>query len=142
MFLDFSNAFNTLLHQGLLDKFAATNPPQWLMKWAYNYLTGRSQYYQYIRVNNTTSSVIPNNCGILHGAVLSPFFFNLHFSYIYSESLVSFLKHADSVIIGHPCKDSQGIFTTNNVLLSTCQTGPEIMVLTSIQANASNACSP
>ncbi len=113
LFLDFSNAFNTLLHHGLLDKFAATNRPQWLMKWVHNYLTSHSQD---IRVNNKTYSVIQNNCGVLHGAVLSPFFFTLHLSYLYSESLVSFLKHADDVVIGHPCKDSQGIFTINNVL--------------------------
>ncbi len=32
VFLDFSNAFNThLIRQGLLDKFAATNPPYWLV---------------------------------------------------------------------------------------------------------------
>ncbi len=37
VFLDFSNAFNTLSRQGLLDKFAATNPPHGLMKWVHNY---------------------------------------------------------------------------------------------------------
>ncbi len=31
VFLDFSNAFNTLPRQGLLGKFAATNPPYWLV---------------------------------------------------------------------------------------------------------------
>ncbi len=71
VFLDFSNAFHTLPHQGLRDKFAPTNPPHWLMKWVHNYLTGRSQY---TRVNNNTSSVIQNNCSVLQGAVLSPFF--------------------------------------------------------------------
>ncbi len=77
----------------------------------HNYLTGRSQY---IRVNNKTSSVIPNNCGVFQGIVLSPFFFTLHASDLYFESLSSFLKYADDVIIVHPCKDSQGIFTLNN----------------------------
>ncbi len=65
--LDFSNAFNTLPRQGLLDKFAATNPSHWLMKWVHNYLTGRRKY---IRVENKTFSVIPNNCGVLQDAVL------------------------------------------------------------------------
>ncbi len=69
--LDFSNAFNTLPRQGLLDKLAATNPPQWLMKWVHNYHTGRSQYAP---VNNKTYSVIPKNCDVLQGAVLSPLF--------------------------------------------------------------------
>ncbi len=82
------------------------------MKWVHNYLTGRSQY---TRVNNKTSSAIPNNYGVLQGAVLSPFFFTLHASDLYSESLASFLKYADDVVIGHPPKDSQGIFTINNV---------------------------
>ncbi len=31
VFLDFNNAFNTQPRQGLLDKFAATNPPYWLV---------------------------------------------------------------------------------------------------------------
>ncbi len=83
------------------------------MKWVHNYLTGRSEY---TRVNNKPSSAIPNNRGVLQGAVLSPFFFTLHTSDLYSESLASFLKYADDVVIGHPRKDSQGIFTTNNAL--------------------------
>ncbi len=99
--------------QGLLDKFAATNPPHWLMKWAHNYLTGRNQY---TRVTNKTSGVIPNNCSVLQGAVHSPFFFTLHTSDLYFESLASFLKYADDVVIGHPCKDSQGIFIKSNAL--------------------------
>ncbi len=30
--------------------------------------------------------------------------------------MASFLKYTDDVVIGHPCKDSQGIFTINNAL--------------------------
>ncbi len=77
VFIDFGNAVNALPPQGLFDKFAATNYPHWLMKWVHNYLTGRSQY---TRVNTKTASVIPNNCGVLQGVVLSPFFFTLHTS--------------------------------------------------------------
>ncbi len=50
------------------------------------------------------------------GAVLSPFLFTLHTFDLYSESLASFLKYADDVVIGHPCKNSQGIFTIKNAL--------------------------
>ncbi len=57
---------------------------------------------------------MPNYIGILQGAVLSSFFFTRHTSGLYSKSLASFLKYADDVIIGHPCKDSQGIFIINN----------------------------
>ncbi len=39
-----------------------------------------------------------------------------HTSNLYSKSLASFLKYAGDAVIGHPCKDSQGIFTINNTL--------------------------
>ncbi len=113
MFLDFSNAINTLPRHVLLDKFAATNPPYWLVKWVHNYFTGRSQY---IWAHNKVSSMIPNNYGVLQGAVLSPFFFTLHTSYLFSESLVSFLKYADDVVIGHHCRDAQDFSIINNAL--------------------------
>ncbi len=83
------------------------------MKWVRNYFTGRSQY---IRAHNKVSTTIPNNCGVLQGAVLSPFFFTLHTSDLSSESLVSFLKYADDVVIGHPCRDAQGLSIINNAL--------------------------
>ncbi len=94
MFLDFCNAFNSLPRQGLLDKLAATNPPYWLVKWVHNYFTGRSQY---IWAHSKVSSTIPNNCGVLQGAVLSQFLFTLHTSDLFSQSLVVFFKYADEV---------------------------------------------
>ncbi len=71
---------------------------------------------KYSRAHNKVSSTIPNNCGVLQGAVLSPFFFTLHTSDLFSDSLVSFLKYADDVLIGHPCRDAQGLFIINNAL--------------------------
>ncbi len=44
------------------------------------------------------------------------FFFNLHASDLFSESLVSFVKYADDVVIGNPCRDAQGLSTINNAL--------------------------
>ncbi len=48
----------------------------------------------------------------------APFFqrLSLHTSNLCSESLAAFRKYADDVVIGHPCKDSLGIFTINNAL--------------------------
>ncbi len=37
------------------------------------------------------------NCGVLQSVVLSPFFFTLHTSDLFSESLASFLKYANEV---------------------------------------------
>ncbi len=35
---------------------------------------------------------------------------------LFSESLVSFLKYADDVVIGHPCRDAQGLSIISNAL--------------------------
>ncbi len=66
-FTGFGNAFGTLPRHRLLDKFAAPNPSYWLKKWVHIYFTGRNQY---TLANNKVSSAIPNNCGVLQGAVL------------------------------------------------------------------------
>ncbi len=56
-------------------------------------LTGLpNAYCAYIRAHSNVSGAISNDCGVLQGAVLSPFFFTLHASNIFSKSLASFLK--------------------------------------------------
>ncbi len=37
-------------------------------------------------------------------------------SFLFSESLVSFLKYADDVVIDHPYRDTQGLSNMNNAL--------------------------
>ncbi len=81
--------------------------------WLHFYFTGRSQC---IWAHSKISGTIPNNCGVLQGATLSPFFFTLNTSDLFSELLVSFLKYADDAVIGHPCRDAQGLFIINNAL--------------------------
>ncbi len=61
-------------------------------------------------------SAIPNNCGVLQDAVLSPSFFTLHTSDLFSESLASFLKYASDDFICLLFKDAQGISIINNAL--------------------------
>ncbi len=38
------------------------------------------------------------------------------FSWLISESIISFLKYADDVVIGHPCRDAQGHSIISNAL--------------------------
>ncbi len=78
-----------------------------------SYVTGRSQY---IRTHNKVSSAIPNNCDVLQDAVLSPLIFTLHTFGLFSESLASFLKYVDDVVIGHLCRDPQGLSIIKNAL--------------------------
>ncbi len=112
--LDFKNALKTLPRQELLNRFAATNLSYWLVKWVHSCFTGLSQC---IRSHNKASVTIPNNCGVLQGAVLSSFIYTLLTSDHFSESLVSFLKYADDVVIGHRFRDAQVHFIINNALI-------------------------
>ncbi len=97
---------NDLPRHGLPDKLAATIPPHWLVILVQGYFTGRSQY---IRTHNKVSSTIATNCGVLQGAVHSPFIFTLHAYDLFSESLFSFLKYADDV--------AQSLSIINNALI-------------------------
>ncbi len=63
-------------------------------------------------IDSVTPQVTPNNCGVFQGAV----FLTPQISDLLSELLVSFLKYANDVIIGHLCRDSQGISIVNNAL--------------------------
>ncbi len=88
--------------------YSTSSLPQ--TQWVHNYFTWRSQC---LRVHNVCS-VIPDNCGVLQGAVHSPFI--LHTSYLLSELLASFIKYTNHVVIGHHCRDSQDISTINDAL--------------------------
>ncbi len=45
-----------------------------------------------------------------------PVLFALHTFYLFSETLASFHKYADDVVIGHPWRDAQGLSIINNAL--------------------------
>ncbi len=97
VFLDISNALNTLSRQGLLYKFAATPPPYWLVKLVHFYFIGCSQY---IWANNKV--LMRSQTTVVFLKVL---FFPLRTFDLFAESLASFLKY--DLVIGHPCRDPQ-----------------------------------
>ncbi len=120
--LDFNNAFNALPRQELLNGFTATNLPYWLVEWVHSCFTRLSQF---IRAHNKAPATIPNNCGVLHGAVLSPFSYTLHTSDLFSESLVSFIEYADDVVNSHSFMDAHVHFIIINAFKMACEEWPK-----------------
>ncbi len=70
----------------------------------------------------------------------TPFTFIFHISDLFSESLMPFLKYASDVAIGHPFKNSHGIYIINDALKYVSKRpGENGLRLSPPPQNASNA---
>ncbi|CAM1307964.1 Uncharacterised protein r2_g1785 [Pycnogonum litorale] len=75
LFLDYSSAFNTVSWQKIIDILSSYDEtPRWLINLFGDYLSPRSQYTE---MDRQTSDKLPCKTGVIQGAVLSPFLFNL-----------------------------------------------------------------
>jgi len=77
LFLDISQAFDKVWHEGLLHKLRKTNPPMYLYSILASFIDQRS--FQ-VRVNSTLSSKRKILAGVPQGAILSPLLFLLYVS--------------------------------------------------------------
>ncbi|CAM1296400.1 Uncharacterised protein r2_g572 [Pycnogonum litorale] len=98
LFLDYSSAFNTVCRQTIIDKIAANKTvPIWLQKLIFDYLSVRKHYVQ---VGKIKSKVLPCKTGVIQGAVLSPFFFNLITDPLTTNTNGSIIiKYADDTVL-------------------------------------------
>ena len=75
IFLDFSKAFDTVNHKILLDKLFKYGIRGIPRQWFTNYLSNRQQY---VKINDSESSLMDITCGIPQGSTLSPLLFLLY----------------------------------------------------------------
>jgi hypothetical protein len=97
IFLDFSSAFNTIDRRKILEKLEELGASQWSLSWLQDYFSNRLQFTSY---NGRTSESVPNSCGVLQGAVLSPFLFNLYTDSLRASSDAILVKYADDFALG------------------------------------------
>ena len=74
IYLDISNAFDTVSHVHLLDKLASIDIASDLWLWFRVYLTNR---FQYVSVNNHYSQILPVESGVPQSSILGPLLFIL-----------------------------------------------------------------
>ena len=75
IFLDISKAFDTIEHNILLNKLYKYGIRGNMLDWFMNYLSNR---YQFVSINNTSSSFLGIECGVPQGSIIGPILFILY----------------------------------------------------------------
>ncbi|VDL87088.1 unnamed protein product [Schistocephalus solidus] len=86
----------------LLTKTSTPVSPGWIFSLLEDYFTSRTQFVQ---SGKRKSTVLPNNCGVLQGAILSAHLFFPHTDDLISPNDCLYIKYADDMVVGHPLKN-------------------------------------
>ena len=105
--LDISKTFDTIDHNLLLSKLDKYGIRGNTLNWFRNYL---SNHYQFVSINNTTSSFLRIECGVPQGSIIGPILF---LSYINDLpracTKLKFLLYADNINILYKNSDTKTI---------------------------------
>ena len=99
-FLDFSNAFNTSDRNTLCSLLQLKGVPSSILSWLSDYFSDRKQFVVH---GGKCSSLLPNNSGVLQGAILSPFLFSFYISDMPHPDCLALFKYADDISLVCAC---------------------------------------
>ena len=113
IFLDISKAFDTIDHNIILSKLYKYGIRGNTLNWFMNYLSNR---YQFVSINNTSSSFLRIECGVPQGSILGPILFILYINDLPRVSTkLKFLLYADDTNILYENTDANAIIKTINM---------------------------
>ena len=94
LFIDISKAFDSVWHNGLLEKVKSSEVRGNLGMFIYNFLQTRSIR---VKISSTTSSSFPLHAGVPQGSVVSPTLFNIMINDLFSDldTNISYSIYAD-----------------------------------------------
>ena len=113
IFLDISMAFDTIDHNILLSNLYKYGIRGNTLNWFMNYLSNR---YQFVTINNTSSSFLRMECGVPQRSILRPILFILYINDLARVSTkLKFLLYADDTNILYENTDTKAILKTINM---------------------------